>query len=160
MTRILKGFGLLGGGLFGLVLLGLAGLYAWTSWKMSRPMQGEPVVPEIHDSAAAIQHGRHIANIRGCTDCHGRNLQGRVFIDDPLAGRLVAPNLTRGRGTVTDAYSNADWVRAIRHGLPPDGRQMESRYMPWETTRHFTDTEAEAVWSYLRSLPSRQYGNR
>ena len=31
-----------------------------------------------------------------CADCHGEDLGGRVFIDDPGLGRVVAPNQTPG----------------------------------------------------------------
>jgi hypothetical protein len=32
--------------------------------------------------------------------------------------------------------------------------------MPWESYRHMTDDELRAVYGYLQSLPSKDFGNR
>ena len=53
---------------------------------------------------------------------HGPNLAGKVYIDDPSVGRIVPPNLTRGRGGLGATFSNDDFVRAIRFGVDPSGR--------------------------------------
>lgn len=49
---------------------------------------------------------------------------GRVFLDEPAIGRFVASNLTRGKGGVGASYTDDDWVRAIRHGVGPDGKAL------------------------------------
>ena len=60
----------------------------------------------------SIQRGQHLASaVAACVDCHGPNLAGKVFIDDPALGRIVAPNLTRGRGGIGASFSNADLAR-------------------------------------------------
>ena len=47
----------------------------------------------------SIQRGQHLASaVAACVDCHGPNLAGKIFVDDPALGRIVSPNLTRGRG--------------------------------------------------------------
>ena len=32
--------------------------------------------------------------------------------------------------------------------------------MPWQAMGHFTDTELDALWAYLRTLPARPHGGR
>ncbi|MFT4045433.1 MAG: hypothetical protein QM661_01945 [Solimonas sp.] len=45
-----------------------------------------------------IARGAHLARTRGCNECPDADLGGKVLIDDPLMGRIVAGNLTAGRG--------------------------------------------------------------
>src|SRR5215471_19260532 len=67
-------------------------------------------------SSGNVERGRHFATvINGCEDCHGVGLKGGVFLDVPPF-RIVASNLTRGKGGI-GAFSDADFVRAIRHGV-------------------------------------------
>ncbi len=44
--------------------------------------------------------GRHIAIIWACTKCHGYDLSGRLFADDPFLGTILASNLTSGKGGI------------------------------------------------------------
>jgi cytochrome c553 len=72
--------------------------------------------------AAAVARGRRLATVRGCAGCHGFGLAGRVELDNPLIGRLAGPNLTRGgRGA---ELTDADWERAVRHGVRRDGTPL------------------------------------
>src|SRR5438309_6693039 len=72
----------------------------------------ESLALRIPADAASIARGRHIVNaISVCTECHAANLSGRVMADVPPI-RLVAPNLTRGRGGVGSTFTDADFVRA------------------------------------------------
>ena len=78
----------------------------------------------IPTDADAIAYGERLMKARGCVDCHGQNLGGRVFLESPTAGRLVATNLTAGRNGIGSYYTVADYVRAIRHGVGPDGKPL------------------------------------
>ena len=72
-------------------------------------------------------------------------------MDDPLLARIVPPNLTRGRGGVGATFTDADFVRAIRHGVDPSGRQL--LIMPSDDYNHFSDADLGAIIAYVRSLP-------
>src|SRR5229473_6553556 len=101
----------------------------------------------------SIQRGQHLASaVAACVDCHGPNLAGKVFIDDSGLGRIVAPNLTRGRGGVGASFSNADLARAIRHGVDPSGKQL--LIMPSDDYYHFSDADTGAIVAYIRSIPA------
>jgi len=101
----------------------------------------------------AIQRGQHLASaVAACVDCHGPNLAGKIFVDDPALGRIVSPNLTRGRGGLGSTFADADFVRAIRHGLDPGGRQL--LVMPSDDYNHFSDADLGAIIGYVRSLPA------
>ena len=69
---------------------------------------------------AAIAHGKRIFQFRGCEACHGEQLEGKVYLEDPALGQVNASNLTTGQGGVGSEYTDSDWVRAICYGIRPD----------------------------------------
>ena len=103
------------------------------------------------DTAEAITRGKYLFESRGCAECHGSDGAGRVFIDSSPSMRARSPNITRGPGSVVTGYKEVDWVRAIRHGVKPDGRPL--LIMPSEDYNRFTDADLAALVAYTRSLP-------
>jgi hypothetical protein len=90
---------------------------------------------DIPNGSASYEMGKHIAEIRGCLECHGANLGGKVFMSDttPIAV-LYAANLTNGKGGIN--YTDLDWIRALRHGLNKENKSVW--FMPAQhTTSHF-----------------------
>ena len=99
---------------------------------------------------ATLARGKYLFASRGCGDCHGANGAGQVFIDDPAGGFQVrSPNITPAG--VVAKYTEADWVRTLRHGVQPDGRTLF--VMPSEEFNRFTDADVAALIAYARSLP-------
>ena len=70
-----------------------------------------------------------------------------------------AANLTTDMATGLGRWSKADFYRAIREGRKPDGSALNP-FMPWQTLRQLNDTELDALWVYLRTLPQRPQGGR
>ncbi|MEX2327710.1 MAG: c-type cytochrome, partial [Pseudomonadales bacterium] len=98
----------------------------------------------------ALQRGEHYLKSRAaCADCHGADYGGDVIADNPVLGRWVAPNITRGG--VTADYTSEDWVRLIRHGVKPDGRPAT---MPSGDFTNFSDQEISDIVTYIESLPA------
>lgn len=71
-----------------------------------------------------------------------------------------AANLTPEPGAAIARWSKAGFAATLRTGVTPEGRQLESLYMPWKVIGQMTDDEIEALWLYLRSLPPKGTGNR
>jgi cytochrome c553 len=109
----------------------------------------EPAIA-IATDAAAPARGQHIAITRGCTDCHGQDLGGRVVIDSPALGTLSATNLTRGSGGVGARLDARDWERAIRHGVGRNGRTL--LFMPVGDFVHTTDADLGDLIAFLQSV--------
>ncbi len=105
----------------------------------------------IPTQPAAIARGHHLAIISGCIDCHGQNLSGRVFFENVMIGRFVAPNLTKGKGGSGGRFSDEDWVRAIRHGVRPDGKPL--LVMPSKQYYALSDADLGALIAYLETIP-------
>src|SRR5215472_2011240 len=105
--------------------------------------------------AATVDYGRYIAQVGGCTGCHGAGLSGGPIPGAP-PGFPPAQNLTP---TGIGHWSDADIVRALRVGKRPDGTTI-STLMPWPYTAAMTDTEMAALVKYLRTVPPRPTGTR
>ena len=63
----------------------------------------------------------------------------------------LASNLTPDQVTGLGSWSEADFVRAMRDGLRPDGAVLDET-MPWRAYQRLLDEELAAMWLYLRSL--------
>jgi cytochrome c553 len=144
MRRVLKW---LAGTLAILVMAALAWIYGASERELRRrwPVAAEPIAV-INDSAS-MAAGEIVARTRGCTGCHGEQLEGKVFFDEPRVARLVPPNLTRVAGSASDA----DLARMIRHGIRPDGRALVA--MPSEMFSHLSDADVAALIGFIRSRP-------
>ena len=144
-TRILGAVGVLLAGAFLIVF--------WASEsRLDRAYHVQPRKLNIQQDMATLHHGRHIATIRGCTECHGENLAGRVFLDNPMIGRFVATNLTRGKGGIGAKFSDTDWVRAVRHGVRPNGKPL--MIMPSDEFFQLSDSDLAAAIAYAKSVPA------
>jgi cytochrome c553 len=129
MGRFLKWAGILLGGLTGLVVLAGVVFYPIGMEKLTRSYPGIPVeTVKVSNSPNAVTRGEHIVTIWGCTRCHGADLSGTLITNDPIdgtipiLGTIPASNLTSGKGGIAATYTETDWIRAIRHGLKPNGR--------------------------------------
>ncbi len=117
--------------------------------EQTRTVVVRPVL--IPTEAAALARGKHIAQSRGCLDCHGADLGGAKVVESGAMGLWYGSNLTAGKGSRAGKFSNDDWVRAIRHGVGPDGRGLF--LMPSEEYQHLGDDDLGAVIAYLKSVP-------
>lgn len=151
MKGCLKWIGIIFGGLILLTLLAGLVLYPIGLNKLTRTYPDIPVeTVSIPSDPDAIARGQHIATIWACTKCHGDNLSGKLVSDDPLLGVMPASNLTPGKGGIGAAYSDTDWVRAIRHGVKPDATAtvlMQAHYAS------MSDQDLSDLIAYLKQLP-------
>jgi mono/diheme cytochrome c family protein len=105
------------------------------------------------DTTAA--YGHYLADIGGCTACHNQAMSGGGPGGPP--GSPPPRNLTMGG---IPQWTEADFVRALREGRTPDGRELNNDFMPWRSSGLMTDAEIHAVWLRLRSLPAKQLGEQ
>ncbi len=135
-----------------LVALVAGGVFALSSYRMSRRIAVHDSEPVIRTDSASIARGRHLAiAVAKCVDCHGADLGGQLAVDAGPIGELIAPNITSGAGGVLSALSDAELVRAIRHGVRPDGTPL--RFMPTTSFNILSDEDVAAIVAYLRAAP-------
>lgn len=154
MRKLLKWIGVSLATIIALILVALATLVLLGGRKLSAQRTLAPELVRavaVPTDVASLERGAHLARTR-CVFCHGEDLGGKMFIDDPSFMLLPAPNLTRGAGGVGGKYADdAAWVRAIRHGLNPEGRALI--IMPSEVFYFLSDQDTGALVAYLKSLP-------
>jgi cytochrome c553 len=119
--------------------------------KLERTVDIRVVPVAFVKDAASLRLGKYLYQSRGCGECHGPDGHGLVFLDEPGGLRAQAPNISPGPGSVVRGYSEADWVRAIRHGVSPKGRALLA--MPSEDYSGLNDHDFAALVAYIRSLP-------
>ncbi len=152
MHKTLKWIGIVLGGLVLLVILAAGSLLLIGNGKFNKTYQIEPLTMTVPTDEASLAHGKHLVEAVGvCSGCHGDDLAGTMFFDDPGFATIPAPNLTAGTGGVGAAYTDADWVLALRHGVGGDGRGM--LFMPSQHYAHFSDADLGAMIAYLKTLP-------
>lgn len=149
MRRIVR---MLAYGLLTLVVLaaGVLGIAWWrTEVALARVYTLAEVELPVSGDPAQVERGRHLAVTRGCTDCHGDDLAGRVVIDAGPVGLYVAANLTpAGAGAGMDANH---FEHAVRHGVGRDGRPL--RFMPATDFAAMGDDDVAALYAYVKSVP-------
>ena len=153
MKRWAKRMGIAVLGLVLVVGLAGAGLYGVTERSLGKTYEVQPVAVAVPTDEGAVARGERFVNaIAKCTECHGANMQGQVLVDDPVFARLVPSNVTSGEGGVASQYkTDADWVRAIRHGVAPDGRALV--FMPSQEYYHLNDGDLGDIIAWLKALP-------
>ena len=152
MRKWLRRIGIGLGGLLGLLVIAAGVMYAMGRSRLGRTYEvPAATLASVPVNPAAVERGRHLMQVHGCQECHGQDLSGKVFLDIP-PGLIVAPNLTRGRGGVGARYTDAEWDRAIRHGLRRDGRTLLP-FMPFRLYNRLGDEDAAALIAYLKALP-------
>lgn len=157
----------------------LAAIYGMSQSRLTRVYNIPQEMLVIPADTASIERGRHIFQFRGCEACHSAGgyldlpvsndgdevahlnlpsqniprMEGNIYLDDPALGRVIASNLTAGDGGVADQYkTDADWARAIRHGIRPDGTPL--LFMPSTEFYFLSDEDLGAVIAYIKSAPA------
>jgi mono/diheme cytochrome c family protein len=137
-----------------LILIAAVALYIIGGRRIDRTYTIPAETIAVPTDQASVERGRHLAiAVANCIDCHGANFGGTVFLEvtAPPLFRAVAPNLTRGQGGIGGQLSDADFARAIRHGVGRDGKGLVA--MPADDYNSMSDADLGALIAYLRSLP-------
>jgi cytochrome c553 len=147
--HLLRWLGVVFGCVAALAIIALAVVYVRSEQILRRTYPVRAVAVTIPTGAEAIREGRRLATVRGCFNgCHGKQAEGHVLFDQPIVGRIVAPNLT----SAVRRYSDAELAVAIRDGVRPDGHSL--LVMPAEVFAGLTDADLGDIIAFLKSLPA------
>lgn len=152
MKRVLKWVGIALAGLVGLLVLASVVLYIIGSNRLNETHEIQLENVAIPTSESAIARGQHLVEaLTFCRGCHGDELEGKAFIDEPMMATVYAPNLTSGQGGVGATYTDADYVGAIRHGVNQEGRGL--MIMHSDAFHNLSEEDLGAVIAYVKSVP-------
>jgi mono/diheme cytochrome c family protein len=147
MRKVVRWLGLALGGLLSLVILTsvVLGVTGGARLHQTRDIQAEAIT--IPDDEAALARGEHLVEVMCAGSCHGDDLSGQVMFESPVVGAIYTANIT----VVGQTHTDADLVRAIRHAVGQDGRQLV--FMPAEMFVHLSAEDLGAVIGYLKTVP-------
>lgn len=152
MKKVFRMIGIVLGSIIGLILIAGMVLYFIGNARLNKEYDFPPSNLSIPTDAESIEYGRERAEFF-CTGCHGEDLSGvESWLDLGALGSFDSANLTSGEGGVGREFtSGEDYVRAIRHGIDPEGKPI---YMPAvSATSHLGDEELAAIIAYIKTVP-------
>lgn len=152
MRKVLRRVAFFVGGPVALVGVAIVVLFFLGGARLNRSYEVPAATVPVPDDTGSIARGRHLAEaVMLCTGCHGDDLGGDLLFEAPGIATLYAPNLTTGVGGKGSVYGDADWVRAIRHGVSPEGRGL--MIMHADAYNGLGTEDLGAVIAYARSVP-------
>jgi mono/diheme cytochrome c family protein len=151
MPKVLRVIVIVGGAVLAFVVLGMVAVWFMGGRALERAYALPAESLALPTDSAALVEGERQATLLGCSDCHGANLAGSMFIDAMPFVSLPAPNLTTGEGGVGAAYSAADFEHAIRHGIDRNGQAL--MIMPSYEYNHFADDDIGRLIAFLQAAP-------
>ncbi len=151
MKKVFKWFGIVLGSLIGLILLSGGILVMIANSRLNKTYDFPASNIVIPTDEASLAFGKHRAESL-CEGCHGKDLSGVVnwFNAAPL-GTIDSANLTSGEGGIGREFSDEDFVRAIRHGIDPQGKPLFM--VAVVSTANLSDEDLGAIIAYIKSVP-------
>lgn len=147
LRRIFKWFGVAVGGLVAIAILGVVAIYMLIGADLDRTFDVPVTKVSVADDEATLAEGERLARLRGCFGgCHGKTVNGSVFLEAPDGTVVVAPDL----GRIVQDYSVEDLERLIRHGVRPDDTSVIVP-MPATMFYHLSDEDLGAIIAFLKS---------
>ncbi|MDE5441280.1 c-type cytochrome [Bradyrhizobium sp. CSA207] len=105
-------------------------------------------------SPELIAYGKMLVEAGDCAGCHtadpAKPFAGGKRIDTPF-GAIYAPNLTPDRQTGIGGWADADFTRALRYGVAPDGSNYYPAF-PYPYFTRMTKDDTLAIRAYLGTL--------
>lgn len=107
------------------------------------------------------KRGQYLAKAGGCEACHTEEKKDAVAFAGGRAlktpfGTLYGPNITPHPQAGTGRWTEADFIRAMRLGVRPDGAHYYPGF-PYPSYAKIAEADLRDLWAFLRALaPSRQ----
>jgi mono/diheme cytochrome c family protein len=146
MKSLLRWTAIVLGSLLALIVVAYGIVYVMSERILKHDYDVPVVRLEVPTDPASIAEGKRLATIRGCFGCHGKQAQGEVMFDEPIIGRVVAPNLTAS----VRQYTDPQLAVIIRTGIRPDGHSV--MVMPSEAFATMTDEDVGKMIAFLKTL--------
>ena len=104
------------------------------------------------------KRGAYLAKAGGCVGCHTETKKDAVPFAGGRAlktpfGTFYGPNITPHPDAGLGRWSEADFMRAMRLGLRPDGAHYFPAF-PYPSFTRVIDADLRDLWAYLRTLPA------
>ncbi len=147
-----------------LVCLGLIGTVAYVVLNRTDGAAGTaPVLAGAPASAEMLARGEYLTKAADCIACHtvpgsGKPFAGGVAFKLPI-GTIYSSNITADPTSGIGAWSDDDFLRAVRDGVGKEGQHLYPAF-PYTSYTKLSRSDALAIKAYLISLPAIRQANR
>ncbi|MGQ3891763.1 c-type cytochrome [Legionella sp. CNM-4043-24] len=120
--------------------------------------------PATGERAKLIERGEYLAKMGDCIACHTDMkggtppYAGRLPIETPF-GTFYSPNITPDKETGIGNWSEEDFIRALKEGRDPKGRNYFPVF-PYVYFSKMSDDDARALYAYFMSIPPVKLENK
>ncbi len=137
---------------------------------MANPPETTPYYPEYPKvdtsgpDGALIQKGEYVAKMGDCIACHtdtpnkGPTFAGGLAMPTPF-GTIYTHNITPDQKTGIGSWSEAEFVKAVRHGISPTHQYYYPAF-PFIFFNQLTDEDLHALKVYLDAIPAVSQENK
>jgi len=130
-------------------------------WLLAASLILMPLISAVPDEDT-VEQGEYLVRAGGCFSCHtaagGQPLAGGRALSTPF-GTFYSPNITPDPETGIGGWTDAQFLRALREGVRPDGANYFPVF-PYPSFTGITDSDALAIKAYLFSIPPVHRQNR
>src|SRR5688572_24189126 len=118
----------------------------------------------VADAQGDAKRGEYLSKAAGCVGCHTAKTDGAApyaggrALKTPF-GTFFGPNITPHAGAGIGRWSEADFIRAMRHGRRPDGANYFPAF-PYPSFTKMSEADLRDLWAYLRSVPQNSTPSR
>ena len=127
------------------------------------PMPIEKI--EMPDANNKVELGKYLAHNLDCFSCHSSDFKTNNFLQPELSkgyfaggnkpldekGRIMlTPNLTPDKETGIGNWTKEEFIQAVKYGIKEGEKALTYPMIPYS---QLTDAEAEAIYSYLQTIP-------
>ena len=122
-----------------------------------------PAIAGAPSSAAAVARGEYLTKAADCTACHtvgetGKPFAGGVAFKLPF-GTIYSSNITPDPTYGIGAYTDDEFVRAVREGIRRDGKHLYPAF-PYTSYTQLSRDDVLAIKAYLWTLAPAAQPNR
>jgi mono/diheme cytochrome c family protein len=139
------------------VLLLVIGTVAYFVLNRTDPAAGtSPLIVGAPANADPVARGEYLARAADCIACHtvpetGKPFAGGLPFKLPF-GTIYSSNITADVETGIGAWSDDDFVRAVREGVRKDGKHLYPAF-PYTAYTQLSRADVLAIKAYLFTLP-------
>ncbi len=139
------------------ILLGLLGGLAALGLILTDKKEDVTLAAAAGAEAVSAEHGALLLGLAGCVNCHtdkkdgAAPLAGGRALETPF-GTFYTPNITSDPNQGIGAWSDEDFVRALRHGRRPDGANYFPSF-PYVAYTRMTDADMLSIRAAIMARP-------
>ena len=120
------------------------------------------------DTSNTNEYGKYLVNAAGCTECHTKQVQGKLLPGMDFAGGFEFPfpngvvgrstNITPDQETGIGAWSESDFVGRFKFYDKPEGRTLKPETVGYQSIipctmyAGMTERDLVAIYKYLRTV--------